>query len=102
MYVGNRRLVWGDTPQDIVDDVIAREIGEDFYKKIIPKAVKEKLIDKLYKDKDLRKKIDEEYKREWNRSSTDKEFEHLIRVSLNIGGETRTKLLRTGRKGKKL
>lgn len=107
-FVGNRKLVWGDVPQDIVDDAIANEIGNDFYKKLIPKDVKEKLIDKLYKNKKLRKEIDEEYKREWRRSASDKEFEYLIRVALdfgkgsrNSGDGIRVKILRSGRNGNK-
>jgi len=94
---GKGKVIWGDEAQDLVDDAVAKELGSDFYVKNVPNSEKGKVIDKLIEDKKLRNNVDKLYAKEFKRPAKDTEFEHMIRVALNIGGKTSTKLLRTGR-----
>jgi len=101
MANSRKKIYWGDEPQDVVDDEIAKELGDDFYLRRVSNKDKAKVIDKLIDNKKLRMKIDKLYQKDWHRSARDSEYENLIRVALNIGGKTSTKLLRTGRKGRR-
>jgi len=92
-----KHIYWGDEPQDVIDDEIAKELGNNFYERKVSNVEKAKVIDKLIDNKKLRVKVDRLYQKEWHRPARDSEYENLIRVALNIGGATSTKLLRTGR-----
>jgi len=97
----SKRIYWGDEPQDVVDDEIAKELGNDFYSRKISKQEKNKVLDKLIENGQLRDKVNQVYRKEWHRPVSDDEYINLISVALNIHPTSSTRVLRTNRKGKR-
>ena len=70
--------IWGDEPQDIMDDMLASKLGKQWYDKTIPIAKAQSVVKSIKSNKTLRAKIDKVYRDSWGRKATDAEFRGLI------------------------
>ena len=70
--------MWGDEPQDAMDDALAAKLGREWYHKTFPPDQVRRALNSIMQNKRLRAKIDKIYKREWGRRATAKEFQGLI------------------------
>jgi len=87
-WAGTKNLMWGDDPQDEVDQAINSYylgLSYNVYLKFPAKARK-KALATLKGDEGLREKVDLTYQEEWGRNANDKEFENLLLVGLGLGG----------------
>jgi len=72
------RGMWGDEPQDVMDDVLAKKLGGNWYNKILPADKATRALNSILTSKPLRARIDKIYKRVWGRKATSKEYKGLI------------------------
>ena len=72
------RGVWGDEPQDAMDDFLAKKLGRNWYEKTHPADKAAQAINSILASKTLRARIDKIYKRAWGRKATNKEYKGLI------------------------
>ena len=69
------RGVWGDEPQDVMDDVLAKKLGRDWYEKTHSPGKVAKVLKSILTSKMLRARIDKIYMRVWHRKATAKSTE---------------------------
>ena len=72
------RGLWGDEPQDVMDDVLAKKLGRNWYEKTHSPDKVAKVLKSILTSKTLRTRIDKIYQRTWRRKATDKEYKGLI------------------------
>lgn len=70
--------IWGDEPQDVMDDVLRKKLGRNWHDKTHPADKATRAVNSILANKTLRAKIDKIYKREWGRKATNKEYKGLI------------------------
>lgn len=88
-------IVWGDEPQDLLDDVLYKLMGRR-YKVANPGELshtqKMQIAAILLQDKKLKQKIDRVYLENYNRPATSDEYRNLIRVGLLLPTKARKKV----------
>ena len=72
------RGMWGDEPQDVMDDALAKKLGRNWYSKTLPADKVARALNSILASKALRARIDKIYMRVWSRKATDKEYKGLI------------------------
>jgi len=70
--------MWGDEPQDVMDDVLTKKLGKGWYDKTYPADKVRRVLNSIMQNKQLRARIDGIYKRTWGRKATTKEYQGLI------------------------
>lgn len=82
----NVKILWGDTPQDEVDNAIKKATNDmDWQERDkLPRRRRMAIMRKLLADARLRHAVDGAFIEEWNRRASDQEFEYHIKVGLGL------------------
>jgi hypothetical protein len=86
-WSGTKRLMWGDEPQDAVNERVDQALGvtpgvcADEY----PLSRRKEVFDLLLEGKSLREEVDGIYDENFGRPANSTEYRNLLKVSLDIG-----------------
>ena len=75
-----KTVMWGDSPQDKVDDFLQKK-GlkiKDLHKNKYSQKQIDAFHSKALKNKTLKKQVDKEFDRDWNRKAKQSEFKYHI------------------------
>jgi hypothetical protein len=83
-------LLWGDEPQDIMDNAINMYFGINNYKDIWSYSIQKRVAMrvKILNDKRLKNRLNKTYLGVARRNMTNNEFKNLADVGLMLGGKT--------------
>jgi len=91
-WMNHKGLMWGDEPQDDVDEFVDKIIGKDEHMRILSGGSyieKGKALSKVRGARGIdgvRKKIDAMYIQKFGRKASEMEWKHLLRFSLGLKG----------------